>query len=73
MVLIQTRNHIVTVYITYVLLLWASTSYPWETQPGRARSGVFREGNFHPRPPLTLVATQFPALSNFIFQGWNQA
>lgn len=103
--LIQIRDRIVTVVITYVLLLWALTSYPWmnrhailislclllalisaaalniysamhrddilshttETEPGNLDPEFF--GKVIPTidiPLMTLVATQFPALSNFI-------
>jgi len=106
MVLVQIRNRIVTASVTYVLLLWALTSYPWmnrhailislclllavisaatvsiyaemhrddilsrttETVSGKLDADFF--GKVIPTigiPLLTLVATQFPALSNFIF------
>jgi hypothetical protein len=106
MVLIQIRNRIVTASVTYVMLLWALTSYPWmnrhailislclllalisaatlyiysamhrddilsrttETKSGKLDPEFF--GKVIPTigiPLLTLVATQFPALSNFIF------
>jgi hypothetical protein len=106
MVLVQIRNRIVTASVTYVLLLWALTSYPWmnrhailislclllalisaatlhiysamhrddilsrttETEPGKLDREFFEK--VVPTigiPLLTLIATQFPALSNFIF------
>jgi hypothetical protein len=106
MVLVQIRNRIVTASVTYVLLLWSLTSYPWmnrhailiwlclllalisaatlyiysamhrddilsrttETEPGKLDREFFEK--VIPTigiPLLTLVATQFPALSNFIF------
>ncbi len=106
MALIQIRNRIVTASVTYVLLLWALTSYPWmnrhaillalclllglisaatvsiyaqmhrddilsrttETESGKLDPEFF--GKVIPTigiPLLTLIATQFPALSNFIF------